>query len=93
MLMNPNLVLMQQEINIRIGCKAPVDYMGSLMEGIQKGEMRLGAITSQEELSANLEENAIPEILIDGQLENFNEFLSQRRQMMSKLIERYYRRL
>lgn len=88
-----NLVLMQQEINIRIGSKAPVDYMGSLMEGIQHGEMRLGAITTQEELSANLEENAIPEILIDGQLENFNEFLSQRRQMMSKLIERYYRRL
>lgn len=88
-----NLVLMQQEINIRIGSKAPADYMSSVLESVADGTFRFGAITSREELDANLRENAVPELLLSASLDDFEAFLEQRRLMMSKLIEQYYKRL
>lgn len=88
-----NLVLMQQEINIRIGSKAPVDYMSSVLVSVADGVFRYGAITSREELDTNLEENAVPASLLSADVSNFEDFLAKRRLLMSKLIERYYKRL
>ena len=88
-----NLVLMQQEINIRVGSKAPSDYMASVLEGISDGTFRFGAITTKEELDSNLSENAIPPSLMTASLADFDSFLEERRLLMSKLIERYYKRL
>ncbi len=47
-----NFVLMQQEINIRIGAKAPLEYMNSILDGVHDGSIRYGAITTKEELDA-----------------------------------------
>lgn len=88
-----NLVLMQQEINIRVGAKQPSDYMKLLLEGITQNSNYLGAINNEDDLSANLKENAIPEIIFDSGVENFHDFLVQRRLMMSQIIQRYYHKL
>ncbi len=88
-----NLVLMQQEINIRIGSKSPKEYMSSVLASIEDGTLRYGAITSREKLIQNLEENAVPELLLDAGLESFEDFLAQRRQLMASTIKRYYQQL
>jgi len=88
-----NLVLMQQEINIRIGSKAPAQYMTSVLEGIEDGTFRFGAITDRDDLEQNLRENAIPTAILTAGIDDFQAFLVERRQLMSAIIEKYYRRL
>ena len=67
--------------------------MSSVLDGVADGTFRFGAITSREELATNLAENAVPESLLTAQVRNFEEFLQERRHLMSKMIERYYKRL
>ena len=88
-----NFVLMQQEINIRIGQKAPAEYMNSVLDGVADGTFRYGALTSPEELKENLKENAIPESIFTSGVDDFESFLQERRLLMSQLIRRYYERL
>ena len=88
-----NFVLMQQEINIRIGAKAPMEYMNSILDGDHDGSIRYGAITNKEELDLNLAENAIPQSIFNAEVGDFDAFLKERRILMSKLIQRYYSRL
>ena len=88
-----NLVVMQQEINIRIGSKAPHQYMASVLDAVADGTFRFGALTTREELETNLAENAIPPMFLTAQLTDFSDFLVQRRLLMSQIIRRYYNRL
>lgn len=88
-----NFVLMQQEINIRIGAKAPLEYMNSILDGVHDGSIRYGAITTKEELDANLVDNAIPASIFTSGVHDFESFLQERRVLMSKLIQRYYSKL
>ena len=50
---------MQQEINIKVGNKAPADYFGSIVEQCSGGPMVYGAIDTNEELKSNLEPNPV----------------------------------
>jgi hypothetical protein len=84
---------MQQEINIKVGSKPPGDYMKAVLESIEAGAMKYGAISSKEDLAINLKENAIPESILSGRVDNFEDFLQERRVMMANIIETYYKRL
>jgi hypothetical protein len=88
-----NLVLIQQEINIRIGAKAPAHYMAAVLEGVEDGTFRYGAITDRADLELNLAENAIPLSILHAGIDDFPAFLAERRSLMSATIERYYKRL
>jgi hypothetical protein len=85
--------MMQQEINIRIGSKAPHQYMASVLDAVADGTFRFGALTTREELETNLAENAIPPMFLTAQLTDFSDFLVERRLLMSQIIRRYYNRL
>ena len=88
-----NLVLMQQEINIRIGQKAPEEYMQAVLQSAYDGTFRFGALTSREELDSNLAENGIPQMIFESGLDDFDAFLEERRKLMASIIRRYYERL
>lgn len=85
-----NYVYMQQEVNIKVGNKAPETYFSEVLEQCHSGELKYGAIATKEELSKNLKENCIPESVFSMTIENYQEFLMARRKLMAKKIKAYY---
>lgn len=85
-----NYVYMQQEVNIKVGNKAPETYFSEVLNQCHTGELKYGAIATRKELSKNLEENCIPEAVFTMTIENYQEFLMERRKLIAKKIKAYY---
>jgi hypothetical protein len=60
------------------------------VEGIEQGQLKYGAIDSIKELQANLEMNAIPFEVMNGNVPSYEDFLEKRRVLMAEKIRRYY---
>jgi len=85
-----NYVLMQQEINIAIGAKSPNVYFAELQKQCSGGKVKYGAISTQEELEENLKAHCIPELIFDADVNNYDEFLEERRKLMAEKMRKYY---
>lgn len=88
-----NFVYAQAEINIRIGKKAPIEYFKEVIEQCSGKKIKYGSIDSMEDLKKNLRCHCIPESVFKMELEDYPEFLKERRKLMAKKIEKYYKRL
>lgn len=85
-----NYVLMQQEINIAIGAKSPDVYFSELKEQCEGGKMKYGGIETMDELLSNLKTHCIPESIFSLDINGYDNFLEDRRQLMSDKIRNYY---
>ena len=85
-----NYVLMQQEINIAIGAKSPNVYFSELKEQCEGGKMKYGGIETMDELLSNLKTHCIPESIFSLDINGYDSFLEERRQLMSDKIRNYY---
>jgi len=85
-----NYVYMQSEINIKVGNKAPRDYFTEIAEQCRGGAILHGAICEIEVLKENLRMNCIPEAIFEMGLDDYEEFLKQRRVLMAQKIQTYY---
>ena len=85
-----NYVYMQQEVNIQVGDKAPDVYFEEMLNQCNNQELKYGAIDSLPELHQNLKSNCIPETVFTMNIENYDEFLLQRRKLMAEKIKDYY---
>ena len=85
-----NYAYMQTEINIQIGSKAPIQYLKSVKEQCSGGKLKYGNITEMKTLMHNLKENCIPENIFDLEYNGYEDFLIDRRKLMSKRIKEYY---
>ena len=85
-----NYVLMQQEINIAIGAKSPDVYFSELKEQCEGGKMKYGGIETMDELLSNLKTHCIPESIFSLDINGYDSFLEERRQLMSDKIRNYY---
>lgn len=85
-----NYVLTQQEVNIRIGNKAPEVYFQEVLEQCHGGDLKYGAITDIHDLHENLKENCIPQSIFTMTLKDYDEFLEERRKLMAEKIKNYY---
>jgi len=88
-----NYVLMQQEINIAIGAKSPDVYFSELKQQCQGGKMKYGGIETMDELLSNLKTHCIPESIFSLDINGYDNFLEERRQLMSNKIRNYYNSL
>ena len=88
-----NFVYAQQEINIKIGKKAPNEYMATVNTQTQWGDMVYGSIDNQEELENNLRENCIPQGFDSMTLDDYPRFLQERRKLMAEKMKAYYHSL
>ncbi|MBK9451084.1 MAG: DUF262 domain-containing protein [Bacteroidetes bacterium] len=88
-----NYVIMQQEINIKLGNKPPKDYFEVLHRQIDQQSRDFGGILTTADLLTNLEMNCLPPIGMEGTVENYEAFLEQRRKLMAAKIRDYYFRL
>jgi hypothetical protein len=88
-----NYVLMQQEINIAIGAKSPEVYFKELLEQCQGGKRKYGGIDSMDELHDNLKVHCIPESIFEMNVHTYDEFLNERRRLISMRMKEYYESL
>ena len=88
-----NFAMLQTEVNIQIGKKAPNEYMKSIIEQCNGKENKYGAINNIEDLHKNMKENCIPESLIYMKINDYEEFLKERRKLMANKIKKYYESL
>ena len=85
-----NYVYMQQEVNIKVGDKAPDIYFKELENQCNGGELKYGAIDNINELNKNLNSHCIPESTFNMNIDNYEDFLEQRRKLMAQKMKNYY---
>ncbi|MCM0612173.1 DUF262 domain-containing protein [Marinobacter sediminum] len=85
-----NFALTETPINIAIKDNPPREYMAWLNRQIETGELKIGEITQQSDLEANLKENAIPDFINEVSAENYPQFLEARRKLMAQTIRDFY---
>ena len=85
-----NYVYMQSEINIKVGNKSPKDYFSVVLNQIQDDNRTLSGILSHDDLVSNLGNNCVPATIMDMTIENYSDFLNERRILMAQKIRNYY---
>jgi hypothetical protein len=85
-----NYAYTQSEINIKIGDRSPKDYFGKILHQCNNHKLSYGGINDMNDLKANLKENCVPESVFEMEFEDYNEFLCQRRVLISQKIKKYY---
>jgi hypothetical protein len=88
-----NYALAQSEINIAISDKAPFVYFKELVEQCNGGKKKYGGITDLNDLKANLAESCIPQTILNGEAQDYDVFLEQRRKLMAAKIQTYFKTL
>ena len=85
-----NYIYLDTQINIAISDNAPNIYFGIVREQCQTKEIKLGNISEDTVLQQNLVENCIPNNIFSMNVENYDEFLIERRKLMANKIKEYY---
>jgi hypothetical protein len=85
-----NYVVAQSEINIAISATAPELYFAELAAQCRGGLVKYGGINDELSMRENLRMNCIPESMLDGEIKDFNDFLEERRKLMSMKIKAWF---
>ncbi len=91
-----NFVYMEKSTNIQIGNKNPRDYMAIVIEQAKSGKLNsnpIGKITDLKLLEENLKQNCIPEGFEKMVVDDYQDYLLTRRNLMVTKIEKYYKSL
>lgn len=88
-----NYIYLDPQINKAISDEAPKVYYGKVQEQCQTKNIKLGNISDPMLLTRNMEENCIPQNIIQMDAEDYDNFLSERRKLMSNFIKAYYNNL
>ena len=86
-----NYAYLDTPINIKIGKKAPKEYLCEALDEVKKrGDTSFKAIKSEEEFMRNLEDNCIPADVLQMDHTQYADFLTARRAKMTDFIRDYY---
>ena len=88
-----NFTYLDTQVNKAVGEDAPNVYFGKILNQCKSGKIEIGNILSEDELYTNLEENCIPKEIVTMTVKDYEKFLMERRKLMAKLIEKYYKGL
>ena len=88
-----NYVMMQSEINISVGNKAPAIYFAELSEKCELGQAAYGGITDSIALKESFVQHCVPTDAELFSVESYDHFLYERRKLMAQKIQKYYSKL
>lgn len=88
-----NYTYLDTQVNKAVSDDAPKEYFGKVIKQCEQGKIAFGNIFSLEELEKNLAENAIPKEVIGMTYKDYSNFLTERRKLIAKLVEKYYKGL
>ena len=85
-----NFVHLRNDINISVSDLAPREYLGDIISG---GNNHHSDIVNEAEMINNFKDNAIPKILLQAEVDDYDEFLQQRQVLMAEMVREYYKTL
>ena len=88
-----NYIYLDTQVNKAISDNAPNVYFSNAWKQCEDKNIVLGNISDTDLLIKNLEENCIPHNIREMTINDYDNFLLERRKMMAKLIEKYYKGL
>lgn len=88
-----NYAYTEQAVNLTIKAKSPKEYMGMIKAQINGESIRLGEIDNWDELRENLRMNCVPETIVDMESVDYENFLEERRKLITMKIRNYYQKL
>jgi hypothetical protein len=88
-----NYVYLDTQVNKAISNSPPCVYFAKVKEHCKTGNIQLGNISDEALLASNLAENCIPQNIVNMDVRDYDTFLAERRKLMAKMVERYYKRL
>ena len=71
----------------------PRVYFDLLRKQLEGGPLKLGSIDDAALLKKNLAMNCVPESIMEMDFDDYERFLSERRNLMAKYMKRYYSKL
>jgi hypothetical protein len=88
-----NYALAQSEINIAIGERSPADYFKIVFDQCNGGKKKIGGIIDIKDLEKNLAMHCIPDGIESMKVDDYDDFLEQRRKLMSAKVKIYFHAL
>lgn len=92
-----NFVYMEKSTNIQISNMTPRDYMAIVLRQAESGHIDphhpIGKITDGSLLQENLRQNCIPDGFESMVVDDYDHYLRERRRLMVRKIEQYYKSL
>jgi hypothetical protein len=85
-----NFAVTQSDINIAIGNKAPMKYISRVLAQCDGGERAYGNIDDLSELQENFRMNCIPDGMKDMGVDDYPDFLAERRRLMAQRLKQYF---
>ena len=85
-----NYIYLDTQVNKAVSDDAPATYFTKVKEQCETKDIIFGNISTEEMLDENLKENCIPNNIFEMTVENYDDFLQERRKLMAKLIQEYY---
>lgn len=84
-----NYVYMQTETNIKVGNKSPKEYFRIILDQ-NDGNTNLSSITGMSNVEENLNMNCVPLDIMNMDVSHYEDFLNERRKLISQKIKNYY---
>ena len=88
-----NYAFLERRMNIKIADRCPGDYFTEAKTACENNADYFGDIQNADALMKNLEENCIPQNVFDMSADDYNEFLAERKKLIAKKIEKYFKEL
>lgn len=88
-----NFVFTEQATNIKVGMLTPKEYLDKVKAQIQAGTNSISTLDSEISLQENLVNNDIPSIIEEASHLVYEDFLEERRKLMSNKLKVYYGQL
>ncbi len=88
-----NYTYLDTQVNKAISDEAPAVYFKTIIKQIHSGIAEIGNLMNIDALNENIAENALPSEIIHMTVADYDRFLFQRRHLMAKMIEEYYKHL
>ena len=81
---------MQSEINIKVGNKPPKEYFELIKTQMINNNKQVSGISTEQELLVNLKQNCVPKEIMEMTIDDYQDFLKQRRKLMANKMRNYY---
>ncbi len=88
-----NYTYLDTQVNKAISDDPPAMYFAKAVKQCETDKAEIGNIMDIEALNRNIAENALPPEIVNMTVDDYDDFLVKRRQLMAKMIEEYYKQL
>ena len=85
-----NYTYLDTQVNKAVRDDSPNTYFSKVFKQCETGIPVYGNITDKALLIKNLQQNCIPETILQMEHTNYEEFLTERRKLMAQKIKNYY---